>query len=770
MRRNVCRAVARLAVINLAVVGINGCQTTDEGPSLNIFSGGDYNLFWDQGDHLKELVAAGKHEDAAKLFAAHTAFFEKESRKYEPDLRLAANALNSERAQSLAAARAKVGLVTWPAKPERWPAVRDALKGAEQVEAEYTAIALIADPRFRSSELTALRRITGELKTLLHSGAGTAFAAFDHFGGVDFFNAYPIEVDTAIVLGDGFRKIERSLAEASPAQIVAFADLYPKSILGEERWRSIGKHYVAALLRETGNRDGSMDLRAGLRAVAEARDAGFEPRAVPGLEIGIVEVTSRTLLKHGQIEFPAEIHVDLPGKVTKADLDQALENDTAQASDYIIVLDVALAKVRRRVTSKRSVSSKFLAGYRKKPNPQYAIAQNALTQAQMNLQSANMQSAAANAQFCQGMGCLGKAIGQIGHAIAIDTAKQKAQEAIDTLQTTPMTIDVPVFQDYSFDRAVVKGTKLMTVHYYVIERKQQRYFKSTFDVEEKRTFDVAYAVHEKDPDGQSHLEKGDTEEQVANWEAAPSTVRLTQLVDHYLADAASAQKIVSLANLRGQMLRDKNEALAKYETSRFDARPLNDARFDHVVVIYNRAGSSLGSGFFVQPDVVLTNAHVVDQARFVEMKMYDGQETFGKVLAQDVRLDLALVRVQRRGKPVHFYTSRSLDLGKTVEVIGHPKGLEFSITRGVISAVRPQKTVHLKGGGGKEVLFIQTDAPVNPGNSGGPLFLNDRVVGVNTQGMNKSIAEGLNFAVHYSEVMEFLRENLPGYSVAGTGG
>ena len=58
----------------------------------------------------------------------------------------------------------------------------------------------------------------------------------------------------------------------------------------------------------------------------------------------------------------------------------------------------------------------------------------------------------------------------------------------------------------------------------------------------------------------------------------------------------------------------------------------------------------------------------------------------------------------------------------------------------------------------KNVLFIQTDAAINHGNSGGPLFYKDKVVGVNTQGLNKENSEGMNFAVHFSEVQKFLRK------------
>ncbi len=130
-----------------------------------------------------------------------------------------------------------------------------------------------------------------------------------------------------------------------------------------------------------------------------------------------------------------------------------------------------------------------------------------------------------------------------------------------------------------------------------------------------------------------------------------------------------------------------------------------------------------------------------------------------------MRLDLALIKVQSRGKPVRFFTSNTIDLGKTVEVIGHPERLEFSITRGVISAIRNHASINLPKGSGDKVLYIQTDAPINHGNSGGPLFLGDYVIGVNTWGKSRTIAEGLNFSVHYSEVLNFLKEHLPGFLV-----
>jgi serine protease Do len=92
-----------------------------------------------------------------------------------------------------------------------------------------------------------------------------------------------------------------------------------------------------------------------------------------------------------------------------------------------------------------------------------------------------------------------------------------------------------------------------------------------------------------------------------------------------------------------------------------------------------------------------------------------------------------------------------------VEALGHPKGRKFSLTKGWISAIRKENSTYSISSI-PDVLFIQTDAAINPGNSGGPLFFEDKVVGVNTQGLHKDKSEGMNFAVHFSEVTKFLTE------------
>lgn len=375
----------------------------------------------------------------------------------------------------------------------------------------------------------------------------------------------------------------------------------------------------------------------------------------------------------------------------------------------------------------------------------------------MDVQTANMNVMSANAQYCYGLGCLGKAISQGIAGVEAQAAQDALAESLQQLNSTPMEIEKPVFASYDWDLTKVKSSKVMTAHYYVIDRKKKTYFKSTFDVTEQEEFEVAYNVQEDDPDRSKIIQKEHTEQDVVEWEEASSIIPLSELIDHYLANVGKSKKMPSMTTLRKEMLSDRNMALTAYKEETFTASTQNDPRFDSVVAVLMPDGG-LGSGFYVTPDVVMTNYHVVREGDFAELRLYDGQETFGKVIARDLRVDLALIKVQARGKPVEFVDSNTVDLGETVEVIGHPKGYMFSITRGVISAIRMLDAANISTK--KDVLHVQIDAPTSPGNSGGPVFLDNRVVSVVSWGRVDEGAENLNFTIHYSEAKRFLKESL----------
>ncbi len=156
----------------------------------------------------------------------------------------------------------------------------------------------------------------------------------------------------------------------------------------------------------------------------------------------------------------------------------------------------------------------------------------------------------------------------------------------------------------------------------------------------------------------------------------------------------------------------------------------------------------IGSGFIITPDgYVLTNAHVVADASDVTVKLTDRREFRAKVIGVDKRSDVALIKIPANGLPiVHFGDPARIRPGQWAIAIGSPFGFENSVTAGVISAVgRPLPD----DSGSSFVTFIQTDAAVNPGNSGGPLFnLEGQVIGINSQIYSRTGGYmGMSFAI-----------------------
>jgi serine protease Do len=153
----------------------------------------------------------------------------------------------------------------------------------------------------------------------------------------------------------------------------------------------------------------------------------------------------------------------------------------------------------------------------------------------------------------------------------------------------------------------------------------------------------------------------------------------------------------------------------------------------------------IGSGFIVSADgLILTNAHVVDGADEVTVRLTDRREFRARLLGSDRRTDVAVLKIDAKGlTPVTVGDPAKARVGEWVVAIGAPYGLDNSVTSGIISA----KSRALPGD--SVVPFIQTDAAVNPGNSGGPLFnLRGEVIGINSQIFSRSGGfQGLAFAI-----------------------
>jgi S1-C subfamily serine protease len=200
---------------------------------------------------------------------------------------------------------------------------------------------------------------------------------------------------------------------------------------------------------------------------------------------------------------------------------------------------------------------------------------------------------------------------------------------------------------------------------------------------------------------------------------APSGLDDGDLLDNYSRAVTQAVERVS-----GSLVK------IDIETARRGARPGHE-------------GS--GSGFVFTPDgLILTNSHVVHQAAKTSLTFTDGSRSGAVLIGEDRDTDIAVLRTEHAVfSPAALGISKKLRIGQIAIAVGNPFGFQFSVTAGVVSALG--RSMRSASGRMMEEI-IQTDAPLNPGNSGGPLLDSaGRVIGVNTATIQG--AQGLSFAV-----------------------
>ena len=209
-----------------------------------------------------------------------------------------------------------------------------------------------------------------------------------------------------------------------------------------------------------------------------------------------------------------------------------------------------------------------------------------------------------------------------------------------------------------------------------------------------------------------------------------------------ISDAVPAPPLPGSNNVIVDAVEKVGPAVVRIDTTKRVINPLGGL-FGRGPAIQQQQGQ--GSGFITRSDgVVLTNAHVVDGASDVTVTLPDGRSYSGKVLGADPLTDVAVVKVVASKLPVApLGDSSRVRPGESAIAIGNPLGLDNTVTAGIISAIQRTNAV----GEGQRVPYIQTDAAVNPGNSGGPL-INDRgqVIGINTA-IRQAPGAGLSFAV-----------------------
>ncbi len=206
------------------------------------------------------------------------------------------------------------------------------------------------------------------------------------------------------------------------------------------------------------------------------------------------------------------------------------------------------------------------------------------------------------------------------------------------------------------------------------------------------------------------------------------------------------------------------------------------------VQVLTAQGGGLGTGFVIDNEGhIVTNYHVVEGQKKIEVDFVSGYKTYGELVGIDLDSDLAVIKVDAPAselQPLVLGDSNALQVGQTVIAIGNPFGLNGSMTTGIISALgRTLPSNRQSPGGGTFSAgdLIQTDAAINPGNSGGPLFnLDGEVIGINravrTEASNSTgepVNSGIGFAISINIVKrvapEIIKNGSYDYPYMGVG-
>ncbi len=696
-------------------------------------------------DKVVKLLDQGRPRQASKAFDAEQHYFgeRRQDKKVVALRQRLVTALHASYDAQFGRLARALESTQWPAPPGRWPGIAGTLHDAGQVTPpcrEHMVLCANAPV-----SLDRMKKAKADLERRIKASAGQMYTKYAATLDRDFANIYPVKVTMAEISRQApevFRKVVRNLDAGG---IARYAKQHAADLNFENK-QVLAERYFDQLMADPARRQ--RGFRGLLETLGKLHEAKLPP---PDKTRGMAVVI---IVNAPDSDFPIALDLQ-PGNFP---LLQFIEMPTtppreAKDADYVVVLSDATAEAKTKIRDRETVDSDFVAATRQVVNPDYIRAQDKLYQAQRKLRRAEAGAIAAqNCNYCPSSTglALGSLVGQIIGTREVD----KLQKELDN---TPMYIEQPIYQTYEFERGTVAATRTVTLAYRIFDRQRRVMERGAMKFGEKRDFKMIAGLKKNDRNYYRHNSGMTKEADVEKWLLAPFTLNDEMLVRTHLAG-----RPVEVSKVRSVAAAFKRLALPAPVASRDGARsrggvdnrevsvsPRFDALFHSVVQVTH--GSGMGSGFAISENLIVSNEHVVDDHKLVTIKFRDGRKITGRVLAADARRDIAIIRISGGGVPAALHRG-PVPIGGEVIALGHPEGFNYSITRGIVSAVR-----RFKGGDKAGVLQVQSDVAMNHGNSGGPMFLGGRVVGVNSWGQKDTT--GLNFAIHIDEVRALLDEN-----------
>ncbi len=482
-----------------------------------------------------------------------------------------------------------------------------------------------------------------------------------------------------------------------------------------------------------------------ISAYEQAKSEGYNPQRFPGIHPNAV------ILLGGVGDFNIKINFNSDSllKAVPMELSKGREYIKNYDKEGVMIIKLSPGRIKREVTKRFKVPSKYIATYLVEPNPEYNAAQ---LDYQSALAEYNMISAK-NRSSSVGSDVLASAILGGINGLQIGLAADRLNQARIKLSSTPPTIKIPQYKEYKYDCMTLSVKKYLSIYIYYIRNKNVQLWSGMLYKE--KIFNIPYNKRKTDSGDESRSYY--TENDVNMYENGDLIIEskdLAKLIANKPKYFKANDSLSFLNNSNTVGYKSIGKKSNKSNKNKH-AKTKIEKLMDSVVAIQDGGNNTIGTGFFVGKNIIITNRHVVDGKNLITIQTISGKKLVGSIIDVNYDIDLALIKVNYSGKPVTFYTGK-VSPGTDVLAIGNPMGLNYSLTKGIVSNVRLRRDVNIPYS--KQHLFIQTDVAINPGNSGGPLFLNGKVVGINTLKLVAKDIEGIGFAIHYKEILKYLKE------------
>lgn len=462
-------------------------------------------------DDFKELVEAGKVEDAAVLYAKEKGYFSELSGKNRQFVDEVLGQRDTRYRTELSIARVRLILVEREdGQMLRWKKLKESLPETDALLARDEK--LPAPGPLVTDGMTQLRAVASRIKATLGDEAPQALLDYGLFTEPSFIAQYPVAVDWRRFSALNV-PVERQLAKAGAGPLEGFKKAYGDTLipalgLGEK----LGDLYVAARLRESG---ASSYLARRLVRDRLAKEgwtvSGTKGNGVllaawsaPQSEVSTFRVASPTTVDYQSLDVE-----QTPEKFIAA--------GGAGGHDLVVFVRPARIQVARNDSNSRQVSSQYRSGTRRVQNPAYAQAVAELAKAQENLASIRRAAADAPSDTSSTLGILSAVIGGVSTA----SAESDVSDARQTLANTPQMVEEAVLAPYNYPAKTVSVRQSVAIRYAIYDTGTGKVSTGSTDRIWKKTFEVVDQVHAEDPNRASIMKAAKTSQYVEDWIKAP---------------------------------------------------------------------------------------------------------------------------------------------------------------------------------------------------------------------------------------------------------